>query len=58
MLKSHKRKQTPSIKISNQMVDIRIVHIIKRGSLHPLMLEDRRGRPTLPTLEKNLVIII
>jgi hypothetical protein len=42
VLKSHKRKQTPSIKISNQMVDFRIIQVIKRGALHPLVLEDRR----------------
>jgi hypothetical protein len=42
MLKGHKRKQTPSIKISNQTVDFRIVQVIKRGALHPLVLEDRR----------------
>jgi hypothetical protein len=42
MLKGHKRKQTPSIKIGNQMVDFRFVQVIKRGALHPLVLEDRR----------------
>jgi hypothetical protein len=58
MLERHKRKQTTSIKISNQTVNVRIVQVIKRGALHPLVLENRRRRATLPTLEKNLVIII
>jgi hypothetical protein len=42
VLKGHKRKQTPSIKIGNQIVDFRIAQVIKRGALHPLVLEDRR----------------
>jgi hypothetical protein len=42
VLKSHKRKQMPSIKICNQTMDFRIIQVIKRGALHPLVLEDRR----------------
>jgi hypothetical protein len=41
VLKGHKRKQTPSIKVCNQTVDFRIVQVIKRGALHTLVLEDR-----------------
>jgi hypothetical protein len=42
VLKGHKRKQTPSTKVCNQTVDFRIIQVIKRGTLHTLVLEDQQ----------------
>jgi hypothetical protein len=42
LLKGYKRKHMPSIKICNQTVDFRIIQVIKRGALHPLVLEDQQ----------------